>query len=262
YGLEVIALWRYKAQAESCQTARGHDLLFTSITMPSSTLAMYLALTALTLCPSIAQELSSSDTFVLYPYITSGELPDPYPNSAIDKSQPLASSSGRPSGSYTSDCFNKFVFTSYIGTHCSAGTDQCGFKRWSLNGTDSECFTATSYIAGMSDMIIAGLDEADENGGRDVGGRIPGMRNVRVKSSEDGILNLVYENKDDPTDVFGTFYTCWREDIYGPRLFYRNADGTTPEGCAELMLVPRCNSDASLADAPINAQCYQGGLPA
>lgn len=218
--------------------------------MPSSVLAMFLALTALAVDQSIGQELSSSDTFVLYPYITSGELPDPYPNSAIDKSQPLASSSGRPSGSYTSDCFNKFVFTSYIGTHCSAGADQCGFKRWSLNGTDSECYTATSYIAGMSDMIIAGLDEADENGGRDVGWTNKwdeectsesdiGTKGLSVQSNEDGILHLVYENKDDPTDVFGTFYTCWREDIYGPRLFYRNDAGTTPDECAELMLVPR-----------------------
>ncbi|KXT15605.1 hypothetical protein AC579_5864 [Pseudocercospora musae] len=118
----------------------------------------------------------------------------------------------------------------------------------------------------MSDLTTAGLDEADENGGRDVGWTNTwdeecasehdiGTKGPSVQGNGD-------ENKDDTTYVFGTFYTWWREDMYGPRLFYRNDAGTTPDECAELMLVPRCISDASLAEAPINNLCYQGRLPA
>ena len=66
-------------------------------------------LTLATLAASTtAQALSSSQSFVLYPYITSGNLTGPYPNSAIDRSQPLAASSGREVGTYTSDCFNAY----------------------------------------------------------------------------------------------------------------------------------------------------------
>jgi hypothetical protein len=72
-----------------------------------------------------------------------------------------------------------------------------------------------------------------------------------------------YDNPNNASDVFGTFYACWVDgDIYGPRAFYRSKDETTPDGCAELLLVPRCTNDTAIVIAPVAAQCYEGGLPA
>ena len=197
----------------------------------------------------LAQSLSSSNTFALYPYITSGNLTGPYPNSAI-LGEPLTTSSGRESGTYTTDCFNRFVFTSYVPTHCAAGYDQCGAGRWSLNDTDPDpsCKTLVTYGAGFSSMLIADADDIDELGRRDVGWTsssceehtgTPGF-SIATSDDDKGVLYVRYDNPADEEDVFGTFFTCWVEgEIYGPKVFYRNAEGSTPEGCAEVLLVPR-----------------------
>ena len=109
--------------------------------------------------------------------------------------------------------------------------------------------------------------EADDQGRRAVAwagsdcSNAPHPPGFSIQSGE--YLHLQHENQDDESDVFGTFFACWVDgDIYGPRLFYHNADGTTPDGCADLLLVPRCTNDTALVDAPVASQCYQGGLPA
>ncbi|KAK4611811.1 Ecp51 [Fulvia fulva] len=222
-----------------------------------------------------AQALSSSETFVLYPYITSGELTGPYPNSAIDRDQPLTGSSGRAGGTFTTDCFNRFTFTAYVGTHCTG--DQCGYNRWELNASypsaGEDGYTLASYLGGgpLDSFLIAPKSEVDAEGRRDVGwtGHVDECgvgfptSGLKLEEGSEGIVHLTYENQEDGTDVFGTFFTCWVEgNVYGPKLFYRNSEGTTPEGCAELLLVPRCTDDERLADANVVSQCYQGGLPA
>ncbi|KAF2164157.1 hypothetical protein M409DRAFT_68060 [Zasmidium cellare ATCC 36951] len=216
---------------------------------PSLSLASLL--TTLSLATStLAQNppISTSPTFVLYPYITSGSLTGPYPNAAIDKSQPLRPTSGRASGTWTTDCFNRLVFTSYISpTHCSG--EQCGYQRWSLNATDPSAGekgqTLAGYISGLSSMLIV---DADESGRRDVGwtanacGNEPRMKGFEISDEgEEG----------------------WVEgDIYGPRVFYRREEGETPEGCAEVLLVPRCVNETSLVQGAVGSRCYLGGLPA
>lgn len=195
-----------------------------------------------------AQALSSSPSIVLYPYITSGSLSGPYTNQAIDRTQPLATLSGYNSSAYTSDCFNRFTFTSYIGTHCY-GQDQCGFRRWSINATnpDPDCNTIITVTGGYSSMLISGPNDVDELGRRDVGwsqsdcDTDAGTPGFSIDSAgEQGILHLRYDNPADQSDEFGTFFTCWVDGgLYGPRVFYRNAAGKTPDVCAELLLVPR-----------------------
>jgi hypothetical protein len=205
--------------------------------------------TLLTILASVvAQDLSSSNTFALYPYITSGNLTGPYPNSAI-LGTPLTTNSGRASGAYTTDCFNRFVFTDYVPTHCYSGQDQCGAGRWSLNDTnpDPDCKTLVTYGAGFSSMLIADPDDVDELGRRDVGWTSSSCEDHTgtpgfsiATTNEEGILYLRYDNQADEVDVFGTFFACWVDgEIYGPKVFYRNAGGSTPEGCAEVLLVPR-----------------------
>ncbi|KAM3420430.1 hypothetical protein BST61_g3703 [Cercospora zeina] len=215
--------------------------------MLSSTVSCSL-LTILTMTSSVtSQTLSSSPSFVLYPYITAGNIDGPYTNQAIDRSQPLATSSGFKS-------------------------DQCGYRRWSINATnaDPHCNTAITVNGGFSSMLISGSNDVDELGRRNVGwsqddcdteAGTPGFSIDDL--GEQGILHLRYDNPADQADEFGTFFTCWVDgDLYGPRLFYRNAAGTTPGGCAELLLVPRCAADTPYVSAPLTSQCYQGGLPA
>jgi hypothetical protein len=97
-------------------------------------------------------------------------------------------------------------------------------------------------------MIIAGCSETDTLGRRDVGWKpysgcegTAESTGFSFQTGAQGILHLVYENEENPDDVFGTFYACYGgpPETYGPRLFYRNAAETTPEGCGELLLVPR-----------------------
>lgn len=69
-----------------------------SVTMASSTLvSLFLVLSMAT--SAIAQDppISSSEPFVLYPYITTGSLTGPYSNADIDKSQPFDPLSGTES---------------------------------------------------------------------------------------------------------------------------------------------------------------------
>ncbi|KAK4498721.1 hypothetical protein PRZ48_009231 [Zasmidium cellare] len=236
--------------------------------MAPSSIAGLLTLLSLT-TSTLAQNppISTSSTFVLYPYITSGTLTGPYPNSAIDRSQPLDPSSGRESGTWTTDCFNRFVFTSYIGpTHCT-GSEQCGYQRWSLNATypGDNGNTLVGYISNLSPMLIGA---PDSNGTRDVGWTASACDNEPKtpgfsisNAGEEGILHLEYD--DGGYGAFGTFFTCWVDgEIYGPRVFYRGEEGATPEGCAEVLLVPRCVNETSLAQAPVGSRCYLGGLPA
>ncbi|KAF2210525.1 hypothetical protein CERZMDRAFT_99584 [Cercospora zeae-maydis SCOH1-5] len=237
-----------------------------SSTVFCSLLAIVAATSSIT-----GQALSLSPSFVLYPYITAGNIDGPYTNQAIDRSQPLATSSGFKSGTFTSDCFNRYVFTSYVGTHCY-GQDQCGYRRWSINATnaDSDCNTAITVNGGFSSMLISGLNDVDELGRRNVGwsqadcDTEAGTPGFSIDGSGgQGILHLRYDNPADQADDFGTFFTCWVDgELYGPRLFYRNAAGTTPDGCAELLLVPRCAADTPYVSAPLTSECYQGGLPA
>ncbi|GIZ44120.1 hypothetical protein CKM354_000732900 [Cercospora kikuchii] len=238
--------------------------------MLSSTILSSLLTVLATTSSVTAQALSSSTSFVLWPIITAGELEGRVTNWDIDRRQPLATASGSQTGGYTTDCFNRYVFTSYVGTHCY-GSDQCGYRRWSVNATnpDPDCNTLVTLNAYLASMLISGPNEVDELGRRNVGwsnrncGSETGTPGFSIDNGgEKGIFHVRYDNPADQNDEFGTFFTCWTDgELYGPRLFYRNAARTTPKGCAELLLVPRC-ADDTYAEAPLTSQCYQGGLPA
>lgn len=74
-------------------------------------------------------------------------------------------------------------------------------------------------------------------------------------SDDGGILHLAWEDQ--------MFFTCWVDgDLYGPRLFAKEEQAATPEGCADVLLVPRCVNETSLVQKPVGTRCYLGGLPA
>lgn len=77
------------------------------------------------------------------------------------------------------------------------------------------------------------------------------------EDGDEGILHLTWGE--------WRFYTYWVEgDIYGPRLFAIGSGSgeTTPQGCADVLLVPRCVDESSLVQSPVGTRCYLGGLPA
>ncbi|PPJ60104.1 hypothetical protein CBER1_03103 [Cercospora berteroae] len=238
--------------------------------MLSSTILRNVLAVLATTSSVTAQALSLSTSFVLWPIITGGTLEGaPMTNWDIDRRQPLAAASGSQIGTSTSDCVNRFIFTSYVGTHCY-GSDQCGYKRWSINATnpDPDCNTLVALNGNLASMLISGPNDVDELGRRHVGWSngcesdtgTPGFS--IDNSGEKGIFHVRYDNPADPYDEFGTFFTCWTDgEFYGPNLYYRNSEATTPNGCAELMLVPRCTNDTYVS-APLVSQCYLGGLPA
>lgn len=235
--------------------------------------------------------ISSSDTFALYPYITSGSLTGPYSNADVNKQYGLRPTSGKsclyrqtedrktdvPPGKdagYTTDCFNRMIFTNYVPTHCYSWQDQCGVQRWNINNTypsaGGDGQTIAGYISGLSSILIADDASADDQGRRQLGwtssdcGNEPKIPGFSIQSTpEQEILHVVYENQEDDSAAFGTFYMCWVEgDIYGPRVFYRDVAHATPDGCADVLLVPRCVNETSLVQDAVGQRCYQGGLPA
>lgn len=242
---------------------------------------------------AVAQDpsISNSDTFALYPYITSGSLTGPYSNDDVNKQYALRPTSGKShshnlrdhrkthfspgkDAGYSTDCFNRMIFTNYVPTHCYSWQDQCGAQRWNINSTypsaGEDGQTIAGYISGLSSILIADDSSADDQGRRQLGwtssdcGNEPKTPGFSIQSSpEQEILHVVYEDQKDGSAVFGTFYTCWVEgDIYGPRIFYRDAARATPEGCADVLLVPRCVNETSLVQNAVGQRCYQGGLPA
>lgn len=57
-------------------------------------------------------------------------------------------------------------------------------------------------------------------------------------ATEDVYEHLVWDPEDG--GEFGTFYACWQTgNIYGPSVYYRDADGVTPEECVDVLLLPQ-----------------------